>query len=87
VSEELKDLRAKVSPQAHMDLCALAHATNRDVGELLREAVDKYLADENRKAHEYKLFLRMKTAQGNDRENPNSVVGLHVGHDIKKGAT
>ena len=66
MAEELQDVRAKLSSQAHKDLSALAQAKGRDMGELLREAVDFYLADETRKAHEYKVFLRIKNVQGAD---------------------
>lgn len=66
MAEDLKDVRAKLGSQAHEDLAALAHAKGRDMGDLLREAVQLYLADETRKAHEYKVFLRMKSVQGID---------------------
>jgi hypothetical protein len=66
MAEELRDVRAKLSSQAHEDLSALAQAKGRDMGDLLREAVELYLADETRKAHEYKVFLRMKSVQGAD---------------------
>jgi predicted DNA-binding protein len=66
---ELKDVRAKLDPEMHEELSALAAAKGREMGELLREAVQLYLADENRKAHEYKIFLRMKSVQGVDGES------------------
>lgn len=69
VAEPLKDVKAYITPQAHKDLSALAHAKGCHIGELLRAAVDLYLADENRKAHEYSLFLRMKSVKGNEKED------------------
>lgn len=73
VAEELRDVRAKLGSQAHEDLAALAQAKGRDMGELLREAVELYLIDEVRKAHEYTVFLRMKSVQGRSGAAPGSV--------------
>jgi hypothetical protein len=73
MAELLKDVKANISSQAHKDLSALAHAKGCHIGELLRAAVDFYLADEMRKAHEYKVFLRMQSVQGNDTESRGTV--------------
>lgn len=69
VAEELRDVKANITSQAHKDLSALAHAKGCHMGELLRAAVELYLADETRKAHEYKVFLRMRSVQGIDTES------------------
>jgi hypothetical protein len=68
MADELEDVRAKIDSQSHKDLSALALAKKVGMGDLLREAVELYLADETRKAHEYKVFLRMKSVQGIDGE-------------------
>lgn len=61
---ELKDVRAKLDPEAHRILSALAISTGRDMGDLFRDAVDLYITDEIRKAHAAKVFLRMLGSEG-----------------------
>jgi hypothetical protein len=75
MAEDLKDVRAKLDPQVHADLSALATAKRTTPGDLLREAVLMYLADEERKAHEYKVFLRIKNGQGSSGEVPGIAPG------------
>ena len=75
MAEELRDCRFKLAPQADDDMAALAAAKGCEKAELLREAVDLYLADENRKAHEYRVFLRMRTVQGVVGESSGSLQG------------
>ena len=63
---DLKDVRAKLEPDAHRKLSALSFATGRDMGDLFRDAVDLYIKDEIRKAHAAKVFLRMLGSEGTD---------------------
>ena len=63
---DLKDVRAKLDPDAHRKLSAIAITHNREMGELIRAAVDLYIAEEIRKAHAGKLLLRTLNIQGMD---------------------
>ena len=65
---ELKDVRAKLDPEAHRKLSAIAITHDRDMGDLIREAVDLYIAEEIRKAHVGKVLLRTLSIQGVDGE-------------------
>ena len=80
VAEALKDVslpKAYLGTRTHKDLAALAHARNTSMGELLREAVEFFLADEKRKAHEYGVFLRMCTSvKGNEEESTRDSKGM-----------
>jgi predicted transcriptional regulator len=64
MSLELKDVRAKLDPDAHRKLSAIAVATEREMGDLIREAVDHFIAMELRKAHAGKLLLKILKDQG-----------------------
>lgn len=69
MAEDLQDVRAKISRQAHEELTALSQATGREMGELLRQAVEIFIAGERQKAHEYSLFLRMMRPKGNSGDD------------------
>jgi predicted transcriptional regulator len=69
MSLELKDVRAKLDPEAHRKLSAIAVATEREMGDLIREAVDLFIAKEIRKAHAGKLLLKILKDEGFNGES------------------
>ena len=81
--QDWKDIRARLDAESHAELSALALAKSRDMGDLLREAVILFLADENRKAQEYRIFLRIKNSKGVVTESSRSPAGLQA-HDSDK---
>lgn len=73
MSLEPKDVRAKLDPEVHRKLSAIAVTQQRDMGDLLREAVDQFIAEEIRKAHLGKLLLRVLGEQGTGGESSGSL--------------
>lgn len=71
---ELKDVRAKLDPEAHRKLSAIAITHEKDMGDLIREAVDRYIADEIKKAHVGRLLLRALNDQGLQRAEQGTAI-------------
>jgi len=59
VALELKDVRAKLDPETHRKLSAIAITQEREMADLIRDAVDQFIALEIRKAHAGKRLLKV----------------------------
>ena len=59
---ELKDVRAKLDPEAHRKLSAIAVTQEREMADLIRDAVDQFIVSEIRKAHAGRRLLRVLNA-------------------------
>lgn len=65
MSEELKDLRAKVTKRTDAVLEALNRSSGRDKSEIAREVLDKWAADQ---IHSASLITSMAGPKGGSRE-------------------
>lgn len=65
MSEELKDLRAKVTKRTDAVLEALNRSSGRDKSEIAREVLDKWAADQ---IHSASLITRMAGPKGSAGE-------------------
>lgn len=70
---ELKDIRGKVDSDTHRRLSAIAISQGRKIDDLFREAIELFIKEEIRKAHEGKVLLRIlgdEGAGGETKGNP-----------------
>jgi hypothetical protein len=65
---EFKEVRALIDADTHSKLWGIAAAQERGMNELLRDAVDLFIAEEIRKAHVAIKTLRALGVHGNGAE-------------------
>lgn len=60
---DLRDLRAKITPEADQVLEAISRATGRDKSELVRDVLHEWAG---KKLHEARLIHRLATREGSE---------------------